>query len=151
MTCPYSLRLRPGPEPPPSEREAFSIPLVPPGETGVHLLQTVVHLLQLPAVHPLTDTDLLPGGASVIDEAELHGAAPARPGHGQGKVGLREVGGRSGFPPLQDGVQGLRQLLQLEGQQAAENLDVPLQGDRDAGELCGVASRVPSTASTSSS
>ena len=30
-----------------------------------------------------------------------------------------------------------------------ENLGVPLQGDRDAGELCGGASRVPSTVSTS--
>ena len=29
-----------------------------------------------------------------------------------------------------------------------ENLGVPLQGDRDAGELCGGASRVPSTVST---
>ena len=32
-----------------------------------------------------------------------------------------------------------------------ENLGVPLQGDRDAGELCGGASRVPSTVSTSNS
>ena len=32
-----------------------------------------------------------------------------------------------------------------------ENLGVPLQGDRDAGELCGFASRVPSTVSTSNS
>jgi len=29
-----------------------------------------------------------------------------------------------------------------------ENLSVPLQGDRDAGELCRCASRVPSTVST---
>ena len=32
-----------------------------------------------------------------------------------------------------------------------ENLGVPLQGDRDAGELCGGASRVPSTVSISNS
>src|SRR5574337_369735 len=32
-----------------------------------------------------------------------------------------------------------------------ENLGVPLQGDRDAGELCGGASRVPSTVLTSNS
>src|SRR5574337_1836918 len=32
-----------------------------------------------------------------------------------------------------------------------ENLGVPLQGDRDAGELCGGASRVPSTVSTPNS
>ena len=32
-----------------------------------------------------------------------------------------------------------------------ENLGVPLQGDWDAGELCGGASRVPSTVSTSNS
>ena len=32
-----------------------------------------------------------------------------------------------------------------------EILGVPLQGDRDAGELCGGASRVPSTVSTSNS
>ena len=32
-----------------------------------------------------------------------------------------------------------------------ENLGAPLQGDRDAGELCGGASRVPSTVSTSNS
>ena len=32
-----------------------------------------------------------------------------------------------------------------------ENLGVPLQGDRDAGELCGGASRVPRTVSTSNS
>ena len=32
-----------------------------------------------------------------------------------------------------------------------ENLGVPLQGDRDAGELRGGASRVPSTVSTSNS
>src|SRR5574337_801037 len=32
-----------------------------------------------------------------------------------------------------------------------ENLGVPLQGDRDAGELCRGASRVPSTVSTSNS
>src|SRR5574339_231997 len=32
-----------------------------------------------------------------------------------------------------------------------ENLGVPLQGDRDAGELCGGASRVPSTVSSSNS
>ena len=32
-----------------------------------------------------------------------------------------------------------------------DNLGVPLQGDRDAGELCGGASRVPSTVSTSNS
>ena len=32
-----------------------------------------------------------------------------------------------------------------------ENLGVPLQGDREAGELCGGASRVPSTVSTSNS
>ena len=32
-----------------------------------------------------------------------------------------------------------------------ENLGVPLQGHRDAGELCGGASRVPSTVSTSNS
>ena len=32
-----------------------------------------------------------------------------------------------------------------------ENLGVPLQGDRDAGELCAGASRVPSTVSTSNS
>ena len=32
-----------------------------------------------------------------------------------------------------------------------ENLGVPLQGDRDAGALCGGASRVPSTVSTSNS
>ena len=32
-----------------------------------------------------------------------------------------------------------------------ENLSVPLQGDRDAGEICGGASRVPRTVSTSNS
>src|SRR5574341_924002 len=32
-----------------------------------------------------------------------------------------------------------------------ENLGVPLQGDRDAGEICGGASRVPRTVSTSNS
>ena len=32
-----------------------------------------------------------------------------------------------------------------------ENLGVPLQGDRDAGELCGGASRVPSIVLTSNS
>ena len=32
-----------------------------------------------------------------------------------------------------------------------ENLGVPLEGDRDAGEFCGGALRVPSTVSTSNS
>ena len=44
----------------------------------------------------------------------------------------------------QEGRRGSEEVVQ-------ENLGVPLQGDRDAGELCGGASRVPSTVSTSNS
>ena len=44
----------------------------------------------------------------------------------------------------QDGRRGSEEVV-------PENLGVPLQGDRDAGELCRGASRVPSTVSTSNS
>src|SRR5574340_461535 len=46
--------------------------------------------------------------------------------------------------PDQEGRRGSEEVVR-------ENLGVPLQGDRDAGELCGGASRVPSTVSTSNS
>ena len=46
--------------------------------------------------------------------------------------------------PDQEGRRGSEEVV-------PENLGVPLQGDRDAGELCGGASRVPSTVSTSNS
>ena len=46
--------------------------------------------------------------------------------------------------PDQEGRRGSEEVV-------PENLVVPLHGDRDAGELCGGASRVPSTVSTPNS
>ena len=54
---------------------------------------------------------------------------------------------KQGSPPScrdQEGGRGSEEVV-------PENLGVPLQGHRDAGELCGGASRVPSTVSTSNS
>ena len=67
----------------------------------------------------------------------------------------RKVGNPFQTPPCPD--QGSRPSCpDQEGRKGSEegvpeNLGVPLQGDRDAGELCGGASRVPSALSTSNS
>ena len=67
----------------------------------------------------------------------------------------RGATGRSGTPSRQSrGVDPPVETRRVEGAQrkwCRENLGVPLQGHRDAGELCGGASRVPSSVSNSNS
>ena len=75
--------------------------------------------------------------------------------------GLRETGlilrcDRKGGNPFQTKQGSRPSCRDQEGRRGSEevvpeNLGVPLQGDRDAGEVCGGASRVPSTVSTSNS